>query len=115
MSQKRPRRELSLEGEVLAADGPSPLTLLGRKERFERLEEALAKLRPDHRDVVRLARIEGLTTHEIADRMERSPGAVKVLLFRALRELKKKFGETESLHLPEGGCGLLPTEDGPGE
>ena len=58
-------------------------------------------LSDDHRQVIILARIEGLKMSEIAERMNRSPGAVRILLFRAMQELKKKFGNTESLHLPE--------------
>ena len=45
--------------------------------------------------------IEGLKIKEIAERMNRSPAAVKQLLSRALVKLKASFGETESLHLPD--------------
>jgi hypothetical protein len=33
--------------------------------------------------------------------MGRSPEAMKVLLWRALQELKERFGDTESLGLPD--------------
>ena len=75
--------------------------IVRRDERFERLEKALAALSPDHRQVIVLARIEGLQMKEIAEQMSRSVGAVQNLLFRALKELKKTFGDTESFHLPE--------------
>jgi RNA polymerase sigma factor (sigma-70 family) len=73
-----------------------------REERWERLEKSLAALSPDHREVIRLARIEGLEVREIAARMGRTPSAVKNLLLRALKELKRSFGDTESLRLPGG-------------
>ena len=37
---------------------------------------------------------------QIAERMERSPNAIKHLLARALRQLRAEFGDTQSLHLP---------------
>lgn len=38
---------------------------------------------------------------EIAQRMNRSPNAVYKLLARALVELRRNFGDTESLTLPD--------------
>ncbi len=78
----------------------SPSRALRREERLDRLDRALAALSGDHRDVIRLCRIDGLSVREAAERMGRSPGAVKMLLSRALRDLKERFGDTESLHLP---------------
>jgi RNA polymerase sigma-70 factor (ECF subfamily) len=89
-------------------EGPSPSQLVRRGERLDRLEEALEGLSPDHRQVIHLARFEGLRTSEIARRMNRSPGAVRHLLLRALGRLRDLFGDTESLSLPEEG---LPSEE----
>jgi RNA polymerase sigma-70 factor (ECF subfamily) len=107
-SQKKAWDEIALPRQMGATDA-SPSKTLRREERFERLEAALAGLSEDHRKVVLLARVEGLTVAEIASRMDRSPGAVKMLLARALLRLKQSFGDTESLHLPDrslgaGGC-----------
>ncbi|MBI4601533.1 MAG: sigma-70 family RNA polymerase sigma factor [Planctomycetes bacterium] len=79
----------------------SPSKALRREERMGRLEEALAALSPEHREVILLARIERLSTAEIARRMGRSRDAVKQLLSRALKKLKEAFGGTESFHLPD--------------
>lgn len=79
---------------------PSPSRALGREERFDRLEAALERLSPDHRQAIRLCRIEGLTSAEVARRMKRSPEAVRQLLVRALRDLREAFGDTQSFHLP---------------
>ena len=65
------------------------------------MEKALESLSDDHRQVVTLARLEGLKVKEIAKRMDRSPDAVKKLLARALMHLKESFGDTESFHLPD--------------
>ena len=56
---------------------------------------------PDYREVIRLSRIAGMKTSDIAEHMGRSSAAVKQLLFRALRRLRESFGDTESLHLPD--------------
>ena len=85
----------------IAGTGSSPSKHLRRSERFDRLEHCLARLSPDHRQVILLCRIEGLKTKEVARRMNRSESAVKNLLLRGLRELKSSFGDTESLHLPD--------------
>ena len=99
-AQKRGRGEfLELEHDVPGSQ-PSPGRRLRREERFDRLDDALKTLSPDHREVILLARIERLRIEEIAARMNRSPDAVKQLLVRALRKLKESFGDTESLHLP---------------
>ncbi len=85
----------------VAGRSTSPSVMLRREERFERLQKALESLPPDYREAIRLSRIEGLKTVEIAERMGRSREAVKQLIFRALRRLRESFGDTESLHLPD--------------
>jgi RNA polymerase sigma-70 factor (ECF subfamily) len=83
-----------------AASGVSPSRAAARGERLERLEAALAGLSSDHAQVIRLARLEGLELREVARRMDRSEEAVKQLLSRALKALRRSFGETDSLRLP---------------
>ncbi len=85
----------------VAESGPSPSTVLRREERFDRLREALEALTPEQREVVLLSRIEGLKAKEIAARTGRSEDSVKQLMLRALRGLRRDFGDTESLHLPD--------------
>ena len=69
--------------------------------RFEHLKEAIEGLNSDYREVILLCRIEGLPIKKAAERMNRSPDAVKKLLWRALNQLKSTCGDTESLHLPD--------------
>jgi RNA polymerase sigma-70 factor (ECF subfamily) len=98
------RRGWKLELEIsqeLPGSNVSPSRNQRRQERFERLSKAVEGLSPDYRTVIQLSRIEGLKIREIADRMNRSHSAVKNLLLRAMRELKKSFGDTESLSLPQ--------------
>jgi RNA polymerase sigma-70 factor, ECF subfamily len=61
------------------------------REEIARVERAFAELEDDHREVITLARIVGLSHAEIALRLDRSEGAVRKLLFRALRVLAEKL------------------------
>jgi RNA polymerase sigma-70 factor (ECF subfamily) len=89
-----------LDNDPVCSD-PSPSRMARREERFDRLESALGSLTGDNRKVVELARIKGLPIVEVARRMDRSPGAIRHLLIRALHKLRDSFGEdTESLGLP---------------
>lgn len=109
-----PRRRgplLRLERDVLAK-GSSPGGKLRSEERFDRLRAALDRLSPDHRQVILLARIEGLPMEEIGKRMDRSPNAAAQLLWRALRKLRLVFGETESFGLPDRTLGKGGARDG---
>jgi RNA polymerase sigma-70 factor (ECF subfamily) len=101
VDKRRRRAILELRRPAMAPSEVSPSRGLRREERFERLEKALGSLSPDHRQVILLSRIEGLQIQEIAGRMGRSTSAVKNLLLRALKELKRSFGDTGSLRLPD--------------
>ena len=99
---RRHRRDIGLKLERKPqASTPSPSRLVRREERFDRLEKAVEGLSPDHRRVILLSRIDGLQIREIAARMGRSEDATKKLLARALRSLKRSFGDTQSFSLPE--------------
>ena len=99
---KGPRGKETLELQDLpTAESAAASRLARREERFDRLKDALAHLSADYREVILLARIEGLKIREVASRMNRSESAVKNLLLRALRELKSTFGDTKSLRLPD--------------
>jgi RNA polymerase sigma-70 factor (ECF subfamily) len=89
-------RDLLRDSSVAAAAGPSPSeAAMGVEQRGEVLR-ALATLSPDHREVIRLARIEGHSIAEVASRMGRSTDAVKRLYGRALARLAR------ALRAPDG-------------
>ena len=99
-SQKLSWSQLELKRDLTGSDVP-PSKDLRRQERFDRLEKAMGSLGGEQRTALRLARIEGLTIKDIAVRMHRSPNAVYKLIARALVQLKRDFGDTESFHLPQ--------------
>ncbi len=88
----------------LASPQTSPSGNLRREERLERLLGAIEKLAPDHRQVIVLTRIEGLSVKEVAQRMGRSDKATSMLLLRAMLALREIFGDTDSLSLPRPGA-----------
>ncbi len=111
-AEKAQREQQAGSAQHLPAPGTSPSAALRRHERFDRLKESLASLSPEYRKVVTLARLEGLKIKEIARRMNRSPNAVAHLLARALKQLKREFGDTESFNLPHRTLDSGATDDG---
>jgi RNA polymerase sigma-70 factor (ECF subfamily) len=75
--------------EALASLGASPSSQAIHRERDVLLADALAGLRPDYREVFNLRTIEHVPLAEIATRMGRSSGAVRMLLVRALEQLNR--------------------------
>jgi len=63
--------------------------LIGREE-LVATERALLDLDDDHREVILLARVVGLSAREIGEQMNRSESAVRSLLHRALAELSAR-------------------------
>lgn len=94
-------REVSLEqslaqssqrlGDLLAAAGSSPSQQAVRHEQEVLLADLLARLPDDHREVILLRNLEGLSHDEVAERMGRSPGAVRMLWVRALAGLREEL------------------------
>src|SRR5262245_7839729 len=76
----------------LAAPGSSPSQQAARRELEVLLAEVLARLPDDYRDVIVLRNLEGLPHEEVARRMGRSPGAVRMLWVRALARLREELG-----------------------
>ena len=62
------------------------------KEQVERVEAAFDRLNEEQREVITLAHVVGLSRGEIAERMGRSEGSVRVLLYRSLARLSGLLG-----------------------
>ena len=58
-----------------------------RREQNDQLNRALERLSPDYREVLTLRHLQGKPFDEIAARMGRSAGAVRMLWMRALEQL----------------------------
>src|SRR5262249_39578732 len=79
----------------LAADTPSPSQLAVQREAAVRLADALARLPDDYQTVLLLRIFEELPAEEVALRMGRSAGAVRMLQMRALTALREQMGRPE--------------------
>ena len=95
------RREVSLESinnrleqsatnlaALIPARGPSPSEPMHARERAVALSDQLSKLKPDYREVIVLRVLQGLSFDEIAQRMDRKSGAVRMLWLRALDKFR---------------------------
>lgn len=69
------------------ASHQDPARLAGLADDARRLRAAVGRLAEDRRQVIVLRFVDGLSTKEIGDVLERSAGAVRVLQHRALRDL----------------------------
>jgi RNA polymerase sigma-70 factor (ECF subfamily) len=80
-------RSSNVLGDLLASAGSSPSRKAERRDFRLRVADALATLEPQHREVILLRNFEDLSWEDVARRMERSSGAVRMLWLRALRRL----------------------------
>jgi RNA polymerase sigma-70 factor (ECF subfamily) len=84
----------SVQRSPIADHGSSPSAGVQRREVASLIAERLALLSPAHREVLVLRNLKGLPFDEVARRMGRSPGAVRVLWLRALDQLRgQRFSE----------------------
>jgi RNA polymerase sigma-70 factor (ECF subfamily) len=74
---------------ALLAHGSTPSARAEKRELAALLADQLAKLSPSHREVIVLRNLEGLAFDEVARRMARTSGAVRVLWLRALDRLRQ--------------------------
>ena len=80
---------------VLADPGPSPSAAVRQRERAVVLANQLATLKSDYREVIVLRNLQGLSFDEIAERMHRKPGTVRMLWLRAIEKLKSAYQPVE--------------------
>ncbi len=79
--------------EVMAASGSSPSQKAAQNEQEVLLADVLARLPDDYREVIILRNMEGLAHEEVARRMGRGVGAVRMLWVCALTRLREALGE----------------------
>lgn len=86
-SRGRRRTEPITDAHQHPAPGADPAGVVARAEGQREVRAALARLSAERRQVIVLRFVDGLTAREIGDVLERSEGAARVLLHRALRDL----------------------------
>jgi RNA polymerase sigma-70 factor (ECF subfamily) len=75
---------------ALVSPHSSPSAQAGRREVAALVADRLARLPAPYRDVLVLRHLQGLGFPEVARRMGRSPGAVRILWLRALERLRQQ-------------------------
>lgn len=75
--------------DLLAASLTSPSAAVSRQQKEFHMLEALAALPEEGREALRLRYMEHLPSKEIAARLDKSDGAVRVLLTRSLQKLQE--------------------------
>ena len=80
-----------LAGTPMPIKTTTPSVIMSRKEDLDKLERAIDKLKPEYREIIILAKIEGLSYQQIGDRLGKSIGAMKMLVSRAMMALVIAF------------------------
>jgi RNA polymerase sigma-70 factor (ECF subfamily) len=75
----------------LAADITPPDQAAARREAAVQIADLMARLPMDYQTVLLLRLVEDLSAEEVAQRMDRSPGAVRMLQLRALTLLRAEW------------------------
>ncbi len=100
-AQKRSAaREVSMDAPVAGGDGfgfinmlvasiTSPSQAFSRDQKEFQLQQAIAELNDEQREILRLRFVEGLPTKDIAERTGKSDGAIRVTLTRTVAHLQE--------------------------
>jgi RNA polymerase sigma-70 factor (ECF subfamily) len=104
-AKRASQREVSIEeslartslrlADMLAAQSASPSQKAIARERDLLLAQAMMRLPEDYREVIILRNFRDLPHEEIARRMQRNVGAVRMLWVRALARLKQELHDVE--------------------
>jgi RNA polymerase sigma-70 factor (ECF subfamily) len=102
------RREISLDAmntaldqsavnlaAILPAGGPSPSSPIQARERSVALANELSKLPTHYREIIVLRNLQGLSFEDIAARLDKSVGSVRMLWLRAIDKFKDTCGPIE--------------------
>jgi RNA polymerase sigma-70 factor (ECF subfamily) len=86
-----PTTEKSFAGAPGPVATTTPSVIVSKGEDLDKLEKAIGKLTPEHREVIILKKIEGLSYKEIGDKLGKSTDAVGMLISRAMLSLINAF------------------------
>lgn len=94
---RRQREGISLEevAPALSDSGPGLEALALRRDRLERVAQALDELTADRQEALALRFFGELSNKEVAQVMGKSEAAVKMLVYRAIRQLRRRCREDE--------------------
>jgi RNA polymerase sigma-70 factor, ECF subfamily len=90
-SRARRRTEPLPDDFQRAAPNADPAPQVALADELREIRRAVGQMPEDRRQVILLRFVDDLSTSEIAEVLDRSPGAVRVLLHRSLRELASRL------------------------
>ena len=85
------RNKMVVPEDVYEPDRETPEVILLRREKYERLHASIRRLPAVQQEIVHLHFALGLRSAEIATVLHKSEGAVRVMLSRALKLLRKIY------------------------
>jgi RNA polymerase sigma-70 factor (ECF subfamily) len=88
--QRRERISLEEVAPTLSDSGPGPEARVLRRDRLERVAQALDELTPDRQEALALRFFGELSNKEVAQVTGKSKAAVKMLVYRAIRQLRRR-------------------------
>jgi RNA polymerase sigma factor (sigma-70 family) len=77
----------------IASNDPSPAEVAERALQLDQISKSLRTISPMRRDALTLHVFADLSVEEVGHILRKSPGAVRVLIFRAIQDLKARLGE----------------------
>jgi RNA polymerase sigma-70 factor (ECF subfamily) len=78
--------------EELVDEHQSTSEIMDKELEIEAMEKALARLPNNMREIVRLRFIEGMSSKDVADKLNISDSNVRVMQYRALKKLREYLG-----------------------
>lgn len=80
---------------LLVASMTSPSQAFSRNARELRVQDAIAQLGEEPREVLRLRYVEGWPTKQIAEHLQKTDVAIRVMLTRTVQKLQEMLGEEQ--------------------
>ncbi|MEL7122100.1 MAG: RNA polymerase sigma factor [Bacteroidota bacterium] len=74
----------------------NPSRSMMHQEDMSLLKVALNQLDPEKKEILMMSKMQGMKYKEIGEKLGYSEGAIKVKVYRALKELKEKFKQLEA-------------------
>ena len=93
LNNNRQAEQDSFVGVKGPVDSTTPSVIMSRREDFNKLEKAMDKLKPEYKKVILLAKMEGMSHKEIAERLNKNSHSTRSLLARALTALSRAYEE----------------------
>lgn len=82
--------------DLLPGAGKTPSSIVGKREQVDSLWKVLERIPESYREIIRMIRIEGLATEEVAARLGKTPANVRKTLSRAIQSCRVAMGLTDS-------------------